>query len=226
MRDSHFVPTLSILALCLFAAVRAQDGLCQAYSAGSCTYCVYSYPGSNGCQAITTVIPGCYSYSSSTTCKECQDGYYFNPSATIANQTCVALDQSIRYFCAYSSISTTSCSSCGFGVLADAGNCIASSQCSDPNCNQCILNSDGTENCRQCNQGYMRWAGSTPAVCILSNALSDCYETSNLNSCSNCNVGYYLYNGTCSSSSSLNYGSSFRLVLSGLIAMVSMNFLF
>lgn len=226
MTDSRFIPTISILALCLFAAVRSQDALCQAYSNGSCSYCVYSYPGSSGCQPLTNVIPGCYSYSSSNTCQECQDGYYFNPASAIANQTCVALDASIKNYCCYSTINPTSCTACGFGVLSDAGNCLPSSRCSDPNCAQCSINSDGTENCRQCNPGYMRWSGSTPAVCIPNNALANCFETNNLNGCTNCNVGYYLYNGTCSWNSKLEFGSSFRVIISGLVALVSMNFVF
>ena len=114
------------------------DSLCLQCRNLICTACAYSYPNSSGvCTDPTTVIPGCYIYSSNTICAKCQDGYYFNPLAANNNSTCVALDYSIKDVCQYSLVSPTACTHCKNNVLQNGGACVPWSFCTDPNCDSC-----------------------------------------------------------------------------------------
>ena len=195
-----------VIAFVAIAVSCQTDKYCQKFKSGKCQYCVYRYPDSQGvCQTPTTNIPNCYSYSSAGVCGECKEGYYKNSSPTGADQVCLLLDDSIRQHCAISYVSQLLCSVCDFGVLTDSGFCHPENKCSDPNCKRCYFNTNGQEICYECNKKFLLWSGVEPGICIPANQFEGCFESSRLDICENCNVGYYYDNGVCSTTSKTEY---------------------
>ena len=214
------------IGLLVFASILAcpNDPLCeQCSSSGICLYCVYSYPGANGvCTAPTTIIPGCYAYSSANACYDCQDGYYQNKAPVQASQSCTPLDSSINAFCRLSYNSTTSCTHCKFGLLAFGNTCQPGIVCADPNCESCYLDpTSGNQMCWACSPNFVMWSGVNPAVCIPASPQQvGCFASSSLISCSNCGVGYYVQNGACIATSATNFGAAHKFAVSGLLILL------
>ena len=211
------IKKIVILLLTFFTINCQSDKWCQVWVNGKCTYCVFKYPDSQGvCQSPTTVIPGCYSYSANNVCADCNNGYYKNSAPSALDQTCLVLDPLIRSYCAYSTLSNTTCSHCDFNVLSDAGFCYPDRRCSDPKCQQCYIDAAGLEQCWQCQNDSFLWTGEAPNICIPANQLVGCYSSSRLDICQNCFPGFYYDNGICSETSKTQYSSS-RMIFVGLI---------
>ena len=187
------------------------DQRCLKCSGSSCLKCAYGYPSTNGtCTDITTPIRGCYTYTDSSTCNECQPGYYQNYN--LASKNCTKLDNSISKFCAYSWMSTTSCSICYYGVIQNGGGCFPDSTCADPYCTSCYYDpAKGMQMCSRCKEGYVMWKGSSPGVCIRVPQRTGCASLYSRSYCDECLPGYYMSNGQCLKTSSTRYGSAVAL---------------
>lgn len=223
--DSKLSTFIILTLISISANACPNDPLCQQCRNNICTYCVYSYPNSAGvCTAPTSIIPGCYVYSSNTVCARCQDGYYFNAQANV-NNTCTVLDNSISQFCRYSFISTTSCSACTQNVLQNGGGCIPNSSCADQNCESCFYDlPTGNQYCMVCSTGYVLWAGALPNVCIPMGNMVGCLSAFTLNYCDRCAPGYYWQNGVCVETSGTRFGSGMKFSVVGMVALIMVFF--
>ena len=195
------------------------DPMCQECdSNGQCIRCVYSYPVNGVCVA-TTAVPGCYVYSSNSTCAVCQEKHFQNLTPTDPSSTCLNLDESIKSYCTFSWRSTTVCDACGFGVLSSAGQCFPQINCSDPGCDTCVRESTtGQETCVKCSAGKFFYTGVTPGVCLPENhLLENCHSSNSFMRCSRCDAGYWNENGNCTYSRSLEFKSSFMMTISTLV---------
>lgn len=215
--------TLTTLVLAL-SLVHSQKNCLGATSDKKCTVCAHGYPdGSGKCITPSTKVNNCYVYSGNGACSECEFGFYRNLNPPRVNETCVALDKSIKYHCRYSTISTKLCSHCDYGVLTDAGHCFPLNSCSDPKCKSCYFDSNGLEQCFECNYDSMLWTTVSPGICLPSANLTNCLSTNNWVSCGRCRVGYYWKDNRCHSTSKTNVKGAGRLfVLTGLLALLSL----
>ena len=217
------ITSIFILATIIsFSTACPDDSLCLQCRTNQCTFCVYSYPNSNGvCTSPTAVIPGCYSYVSNNKCGQCQDGYYYNANAANFNQTCSRLSDSVNAFCIYSFISTTACSACSNGVLSNGGGCIQGSNCVDPGCDSCYYDPvTGNQYCRTCLPGFSQWSGALPSICVPTPNLIGCASFYTLNYCDVCLPGFYWQNGICIRTSGTRFGSASRYSMISIAALV------
>ena len=177
----------------------SKDKLCLQCRDTRCIQCAHSYPGSNGvCTRPTSFIKGCYTYSSNTVCSRCQDGYYFNVFSSTANTTCVKISKQFEDTCRYSVISDKKCTHCKNNVLQSGGGCSPLSLCADPNCETChIVPATGLQNCFKCKEGYTKFNGVSPAVCVETPEIQNCDSFFIPRVCDACLEGYYYNNGKC-----------------------------
>ena len=215
---------LLILLQTIMLSLQADKHCLGATANNKCTVCAYGVPNSEGkCEKPSSKINGCYLYSSKTVCAECQEGYYKNPNPTSANSTCIELDESIRQYCRYSTISAKLCSHCDYGVLSDAGYCFPLNTCSDPRCDACYLDSNGQEQCYDCWEDHMLWTSVTPALCLPSSNLTNCHSTSNWLACGRCKSGYYWWDNKCKKTKKTRHGSASKMsVITAMLLLLGL----
>jgi len=215
-----------IVAVCaiLIASCSAgcsNDKLCLECNNNLCTRCAYSFPDSNGnCTAPSNYIKGCYVYGGDGICLECQDGFYHN-TGTTGNTTCSALNDTVKYFCRYSTADVNTCSACMGSVLQNGGGCTPGPSCADPHCESCYYDmTTGNQQCRRCKEGHAMWIGVNPPVCIPVPELPGCDRFFTRTWCARCLPGTYYSNGVCVETSSTKFGSAGSVSLVAVVTLL------
>ena len=188
------------IALASFAlSCPSTDKLCLQCRDTRCALCAHSFPGSNGiCTRPTKQIKGCFTYSSNNVCSRCQEGYYFNPLSVTADTTCVRLADSIKNVCHYSTFSDKKCTHCRNSVLQSGGGCTPLTFCSDPKCDSCYIDkATGLQMCYKCVEGFTKFAGVFPPVCVETPEIQFCDSFLIPKVCDVCRPGYYYKSGKC-----------------------------
>ena len=99
---------------------RCVDGFCQ-----NC-YNSYTDPDTGKCIPVSSLIEGCYLYSDTNTCKQCDIGYF-----TVVDGICV---KNYIKFCLVQK-NYQECSLCESGL--SNSNCVSTSPCKIDNCLSC-----------------------------------------------------------------------------------------
>lgn len=159
------------------------DKNCGMCVASKCVLCWEMYPDTNGiCQAPTTKVANCQTYSTAALCSSCESGY------TLVSKACV---KNTVANCSYELVAGT-CTSCnGYSILA--GKC---DKACPSNCSTCAMTGSATV-CAACNAGYTMTASLTS---LAAGQLGDCKKSSSpldnctalLTKCITCFPGGYV----------------------------------
>ena len=211
-----------LLAVCaLLVANCSAQSKCLEVNNNVCTRCAYGFADPNGnCTNPAKVISGCYVYGGEGVCVECQDGYYHN-TGTTGNATCTALNDTIKYFCRYSTIDVNTCSACMNSVLQNGGGCIPGPTCADPACESCYYDvATGNQYCRRCKPNHALWLGINPPVCVPVPELPGCDRFYTRSWCARCLPGTYYSGGFCLPTSATNFGSAGNLSVVAVVTLL------
>lgn len=188
------------------------DKYCLSGANAKCTLCAYSYLNSSGiCQAPTTKISNCLSYTNATTCGTCADGYNLvsNACQAITITDCLAVTTTTTAATSTTAATTsTTCSVCNNAKLPANGSCTNGTACSLSNCSICA----SATRCYQCAAKY---AINTDGTCVSENT-ANC-RVGTTSACTTCDLGYYNTGTACTSSSV--QGSTY--IVSAVVALLA-----
>ena len=189
-----FITCISIYLAC------SNDLHCIMCLGQKCVMCAHTFPSpdTNCCQLPPVPQPNCYIYSSSTECATCQPGFYLS-----SNSACLPIQGALASKCILGGQDDLTCVVCDSGVLESEGNCGSNTGCSDPNCQLCYHDSNGTEQCYLCANGFFALIGPhfDQHFCVaISHATNNCDKSTSSNFCLICKAGFYYQNGLCLSS--------------------------
>jgi hypothetical protein len=114
-------------------------------------------------------IENCASCDSRATCKQCNDGYYWNPNTNFINTTNVTLRLSLEY---------------------GSGGCYP---CSDPLALTCSINGGQSLTCKP--NTYLDMQNSRRHVCL--ECVAGCEECDNTLKCETCQDNWFIYEEVC-----------------------------